>query len=325
MIPTSYSTFPAVPAVKTYCDTVQQDGGIEGPDGKISPVEGFVVRGHKKGGSPGEAFFWKVKYDEPYLMYREWRELTRKLLKDLDGVNLNKIKSEESRLYVWWVRREIENDREKFAPWEHGKGIIKTREEFLKWAKTKEAKTAKRELGIQVEMDEEERRSRKFSKTLLVPVAIQGCGSSLPPSPPSYSSYDILELTTFFCAGKTALGLELSHLFGWGHVQSDDFLQKKPAPHFLKAIKELLKTQDVVFADKSALFPSSPLDLLLTSDLTQEQPHRQAPHRPYHPRRLPRSRHQRPSRRPRLAHQHRFPTSRQVSRPLLLPHRRPRR
>jgi tRNA ligase len=177
-IPTTYSTFPSVPAVKTYCDTVQQDGGVEGPDGKIHPVEGFVVRGHRKGGAPGEAFFWKVKYDEPYLMYREWRELTRKLLKDLDGVNLNKIKSEESRLYVWWVRREIENDREKFAPWEHGKGIIKTRDEFLAWSKTKEAKTAKRELGIQVEMDEEERRNRKFHKTLLVPVAIQGCGSS---------------------------------------------------------------------------------------------------------------------------------------------------
>ncbi|BGP42918.1 tRNA ligase [Rhodotorula kratochvilovae] len=229
MIATSYSVFPSVPAVQTYCERVQADGGVEGPDGKITPVEGFVVRGHRKGGAPGEAFFWKVKYDEPYLMYREWRELTRKLLSaypNVETVNPAKVRNEESRLYLWWVAREIKRDHAKFDPWKHGKGIIRTREEFLAWQKTPEANTARRELGVKVAMDEEERKNRKFDKTIIVPVAIQGCG-------------------------KTALGLELSHLFGWGHVQSDDFLQKKPAPHFLKAVKELLGKRDVVYADKN--------------------------------------------------------------------------
>ncbi|GAA5863096.1 hypothetical protein JCM8547_002796 [Rhodosporidiobolus lusitaniae] len=229
MIITTYTTFPSVPAVKTYCDRVREAGGVEDEQGEVTPVEGFVVRGHRKGGAPGEAFFWKVKYDEPYLMYREWRELTRKLLSaypKLDAVALNRIRNEESRLYVWWVKREMERDHAKFAPWKHGKGIIRTRGEFLEWCKTPEAKTTRRELGLQVEMDEEERKNRKFDKTIVVPIAIQGCG-------------------------KTALGLELSHLFGWGHVQSDDFLQKKPAPHFLKAIKELLQKKDIVYADKN--------------------------------------------------------------------------
>ncbi|GAA6030850.1 hypothetical protein JCM8097_008906 [Rhodosporidiobolus ruineniae] len=229
MIVTTYTTFPSVIAVKTYCDNVREAGGVEGPDGKVQPVEGFVVRGHRKGGAPGEAFFWKVKYDEPYLMYREWRELTRKLLSaypDLDTVSLNKLRNEESRLYVWWVKREIERDHDKFAPWKHGKGIIKTREDYLKWAETPEGKKARKDLGVKLEMDEEERKNRKFDKTLVVPVAIQGCG-------------------------KTAIGLELSHLFGWGHVQSDDFLQKKPAPHFIKAIKEQLNKKDVVYCDKN--------------------------------------------------------------------------
>ncbi|GAA5836744.1 hypothetical protein JCM9279_007646 [Rhodotorula babjevae] len=229
MIATSYSVFPSVPAVQTYCERVQADGGVEGPDGKVSPVEGFVVRGHRKGGAPGEAFFWKVKYDEPYLMYREWRELTRKLLAaypNLETVNPAKIRNDDSRLYLWWVAREIGRDVKAFDSWQHGKGIIKTREAFLSWSETPEANVARRELGVKVAVSEEERRNRKFDKTLIVPVAIQGCG-------------------------KTALGLELSHLFGWGHVQSDDFLQKKPAPHFLRAVKDKLSKHDVVYADKN--------------------------------------------------------------------------
>ncbi|GAA5899650.1 hypothetical protein JCM8208_000617 [Rhodotorula glutinis] len=229
MIPTSYSVFPSVPAVQTYCERVEADGGVEGPDGKVSPVEGFVVRGHRKGGAPGEAFFWKVKYDEPYLMYREWRELTRRLLAaypNLETVNPAKIRNDDSRLYLWWVAREIGRDVKAFDSWQHGKGIIKTREAFLSWSKTPEANVARRELGVKVAVSEEERRNRKFDKTLIVPVAIQGCG-------------------------KTALGLELSHLFGWGHVQSDDFLQKKPAPHFLRAVKDNLSKHDVVYADKN--------------------------------------------------------------------------
>ncbi|KWU43436.1 RNA ligase [Rhodotorula sp. JG-1b] len=228
LIPTPYSVFPSVVAVRTYCETVQQAGGVEGPDGKITPVEGFVVRGHRRGGQAGEAFFWKVKYDEPYLMYREWREITRRLLSaypDLDSAT-PKLRNEESRLYLWWVSREIKRDHAKFDPWKHGKGIIATREEFLTWSKTPEADKARRELGQKVEMDETERKNRRFDRTILVPVAVQGCG-------------------------KTALGLELSKLFGWGHVQSDDFLQKKPAPHFLKAIRTMLDKESVVIADKN--------------------------------------------------------------------------
>jgi len=179
MIPTAYFVFPSVVAVKTYCETVEQTGGVEFSPGKITPVEGFVVRGKKRGGEKGEAFFWKVKYDEPYLMYREWRELTRKCLTvypNLDGVDPKKIKNSESRLYLWWVKKEMERDVGKFESWKHGKGMIKTREEFIRWEKTTEGTKARRELGEIVELDEEEKRNRKFDKTIVVPVAVQGCG-----------------------------------------------------------------------------------------------------------------------------------------------------
>lgn len=154
---------------------------MEEEDGSITPVEGFVVRGVKKGGAPGEPFFWKVKYDDPYLMYREWRELTRKLLAaypDLDGVNPNKLRNEQSRTYLWWVKREMERDVGKFESWKKGKGIIKTREDFLEWKKGAEAKEVMRTLGQQVEDDEGEK--KPFDRTLLVPIAVQGCGELRP-------------------------------------------------------------------------------------------------------------------------------------------------
>ncbi|KAK4052810.1 tRNA ligase [Microbotryomycetes sp. JL201] len=229
-IRTKYSIFPSVMAVKTYCETVEAAGGMIEDDGSTTPVEGFVVRGVKKGGVPGEPFFWKVKYDEPYLMYREWRELTRKVLSaypDLDGVNPRRIKNEQSRLYLWWVKREVQKDVKKFDSWKKGKGIIRTREEFLAWRNTDESKAAMRELGQKLtDRSENDNRSRPFDRTLVVPIAVQGCG-------------------------KTALGLALSSLFGWGHTQSDDFHMKKPAPHFLKSVKDLLQKQEVVFADKN--------------------------------------------------------------------------
>ena len=50
--------------------------------------------------------------------------------------------------------------------------------------------------------------------------------------------------------GKTVLGLEMSKLFGWAHTQSDDFHMKKSGPHFIRSVKDLLQTHEVVYADK---------------------------------------------------------------------------
>ena len=53
-----------------------------------------------------------------------------------------------------------------------------------------------------------------------------------------------------FLAGKTSLAVALKHLFGFGHVQSDDIHAKKPAPIFIKRVVEELNKHDVVIADK---------------------------------------------------------------------------
>lgn len=185
LLPTAFTIFPSVLSVRTYCEKIEAAGGIEEPlpDGKgtrIVPVEGFVVRGRKKDGQPGEPFFWKVKFDHPYLMYREWRELTRKVLSAYPETNVkpSKLRNPQSRLYLWWVDREIQKDFDRFSAWKKGKGIIATREEFLKWMKTDEAKQVAKMLNSKVFEDKEMDKNKDFDKTLIVPVAVQGSGSS---------------------------------------------------------------------------------------------------------------------------------------------------
>ena len=57
-------------------------------------------------------------------------------------------------------------------------------------------------------------------------------------------------------AGKTSVAVGLQHLFGFGHVQSDDITSKKAAPIFIKHVTQALKKHDVVIADKCVPFPS---------------------------------------------------------------------
>jgi len=46
------------------------------------------------------------------------------------------------------------------------------------------------------------------------------------------------------------IGVALSRLFGFSHTQSDDVTTKRTAPAFLRNIVTLLKTNNVVYADR---------------------------------------------------------------------------
>ncbi|PWN18581.1 hypothetical protein BCV69DRAFT_314465 [Microstroma glucosiphilum] len=90
-IPTRYISLDSMDEVKQFTDRVGTTGEWQG-----EAIEGFVVRtsmpkdtpqGQVEGAAsppyiPGQAWFYKVKFDEPYLMYRDWRELTKKMLTD---------------------------------------------------------------------------------------------------------------------------------------------------------------------------------------------------------------------------------------------------
>ncbi|KAF9447346.1 hypothetical protein P691DRAFT_802577 [Macrolepiota fuliginosa MF-IS2] len=242
-IKTRTHTVHHIDEVREFTSHVAEVGEWEG-----EAVEGFVVRTHvtepptegrggaksgksvEKGQSPyapGSSFFFKVKFDEPYMMYRDWREVTKTLLTTKGPVipsilPKGKMKRKETKIYVDWVIGEIKRDRKQFDGYTKGHGIIATRERFLKWFREQKEKGELKE-----ELEEETPTAgKKGGKVIIVPIAIPGCG-------------------------KTSVGIALTHLFGFGHTQSDNIKAKKAAPAFLKNVGNLLVKHDIVIADKN--------------------------------------------------------------------------
>jgi tRNA ligase len=195
------------------------------------PVEGFVVRGRvggvlAEGGEegraegkaprnappypPGASFFFKIKFDEPYMMYRDWREVTKMLLgmrkkgastptpppknkgkattaggkgnapddgMSVDLLPKSKLRRPETVTYARWVIEEIRRDPAAFSAYGENRGIVAVRERFL-------ASGEGRAVGAEVvkeqgkeEVEQSKEGKGKFTKTIIVPVAIPGCGA----------------------------------------------------------------------------------------------------------------------------------------------------
>ena len=174
----------SIQEVRDFTDNCAETGEWNG-----EAVEGFVVRTYATHPStsnstafpykPGSCLFFKVKFDEPYMMYRDWREITKKLLSTKGPLtpatlHQSKMKRAETKLYVKWVIEEIKKDRASFDGYAKGKGIIATREKFLKLLKEKGAKA----LGASNMVDGTNKvATDKPGKTIIVPVAIPGCGA----------------------------------------------------------------------------------------------------------------------------------------------------
>ncbi|KIJ51876.1 hypothetical protein M422DRAFT_26561 [Sphaerobolus stellatus SS14] len=261
-IPTAFETLQTVDEVRSFTEEVSKSGKFKG-----IPIEGFVVRTKiadspdaphsadevlnadsnktDKTGSrrdappypPGSSFFFKVKFDEPYMMYRDWREITKAILSARSSgaepkISKAKLNRPETKLYKDWVTKEIKRNPAAFKEYSSGHGIIATRERFLKWCEQGDnvdvAMSLEGKPGITADADVGvEKKDKKYGrKTIIVPIAIPGCG-------------------------KTSIAVALKHLFGFGHTQSDDVKGKKPAPQFLKNVGNLLRTYEVVIADKN--------------------------------------------------------------------------
>ncbi|KAI0634683.1 RNA ligase-domain-containing protein [Trametes polyzona] len=237
-IQTPSTVLDTIERVRAFTDEIGRTGRWNG-----EALEGFVVRTHvtappTKGGKPasaspyptGSSFFFKIKFDEPYMMYRDWREVTKALLsKGPTPANVpkSKLRRPETKLYVQWVCDEIKRDRSQFSEYTKGKGIIATRERFLRWLESNQGKQAQKkaeevpeETGLKKDVN------LKDGKVIIVPVAVPG-------------------------VGKTSVAVALSYLFGFGHVQSDDIQAKKAAPVFIKNVADALKKNRVVIADKN--------------------------------------------------------------------------
>jgi tRNA ligase len=173
----------SIEEVRGFTSHVGEVGEWEG-----EAVEGFVVRTHvsepphcsksAKGQlpyAPGSSFFFKIKFDEPYMMYRDWREMTKKLLSPKSALQASslpkgKMKRKETQVYVKWIIEEIRKDRKQFDGYTKGHGIIATRERFLKWY---EQQKISERVG---EEDDRHLIRSANDRVIIVPVAVPGCG-----------------------------------------------------------------------------------------------------------------------------------------------------
>ncbi len=141
--------------------------------------------------SPGSDFFFKVKFDEPYLMYRAWREITKTIYihKNNSSKPLNiprsRLERPESRVYRDWVEKEINTHPKDFQDFMKGQGIVATRERFLRWLETSEGQKKLVAAGGAPKVDGahaivkpegDSPATKKFGKTVIVPIAVPGCG-----------------------------------------------------------------------------------------------------------------------------------------------------
>ncbi|KAJ3321766.1 hypothetical protein HDV06_003915 [Boothiomyces sp. JEL0866] len=227
-----YLEFDDISKVKEFADECAKTGSFKG-----KAIEGFVVRCFKKQDivqqmenlmKESTPFFFKIKFEQPYLMFREWREVTKSLLQ---GQYRSKVKFEMSKSYMDWVYKTMRSNPGVFQGYMENKGIIKTRNLFLK-----EAKGLDSFVGINVsELCKESNEHYELQlqagsikdKVLLLPIAVIG-------------------------AGKTTLARTLVSLCGEiGHIQNDNIIQKKSAPVFEQNIMNEFLTKRIVFADRN--------------------------------------------------------------------------
>lgn len=202
--------------VKSFLDKIAETGNYAGRD-----TEGFVVRcqARETSDSPWEDWFFKYKFDEPYLMYRQWRECTKAVIagKPPKFKKHHKITEE----YLHFARKQLHENPGLGKAYNQNHGIIKLRDDFLAERGLKGSDIIRQELesgatgGLAIQ-----------DNVVLVPVATIGCG-------------------------KTTVALALAKLFDWGHIQNDNITQKPKPLNFAKKVCNGLVEHPVMIADRN--------------------------------------------------------------------------
>ena len=213
---TMYIVKDDINEVKTFLDGVGETGNYDGRD-----TEGFVIRCQSKANT-GEwhDWFFKYKFDEPYLMYRQWRECTKAAIAGKQPKFKKHKKITED--YILFARKQLYGNPELAKAYNQNHGIIKMRDDFLAFRGLKGSDIIRQE-------EEEGEVSNDAVKrdVVLVPAASLGCG-------------------------KTTLALALVKLFNWGHVQNDNITVRKGKPQaFATACVNALSQEPAMIADRN--------------------------------------------------------------------------
>ncbi|KAI0110282.1 tRNA ligase [Daldinia grandis] len=213
----SVKTFDDANSVRSFLEGVAESGAHEGRD-----VEGFVVRckmSPKPDELPYSDWFFKYKFEEPYLLYRQWRECTKALIAGKTPKPKKHVQITKE--YLTYARKRLASDPKLGQEYSRNHGIISLRDDFLAYKNMKgsDAANIENELGN----NELESVSRDV---VLVPIATIGCG-------------------------KTTVGIALTHLFGWGIIQNDNIQGKQRPAKMVESVLSLLVEHPVVIADRN--------------------------------------------------------------------------
>lgn len=205
--------------VKEFLDGVAETGAYAGRE-----TEGFVIRcqARDSDNAPWEDWFFKYKFEEPYLMYRQWRECTKAIIAGKPAkIKKHKAITEE---YLAFSRRQLALNPSLAKAYTQNHGIISLRDAFLKERGVKGSDIIRQE----IEAGEGFVESREVTKNVvLIPIATIGCG-------------------------KTTVALALAKLFGWGHVQNDNIEGRKNRPQrFAEACAAVLRTRPAMVSDRN--------------------------------------------------------------------------
>lgn len=222
-LPTEYLTIETVAELRTFLETCAETGSWNDRE-----VEGFVIRTKTQQDPTNPEsysdYFFKYKFEEPYLMYRQWREVTRAYLA---GKSRNEIAIKKNKVYtnkyLDFAIPLLSQNEELRESYNRNHGIIEVRQRFLAAEGISGAQMVELEL-----QHAEEHKEPQENKYVLVPVATIGCG-------------------------KTTVAVALTHLFPkWAHIQNDEIVKSPKPINFAKTcVGSVRYANNVVIADRN--------------------------------------------------------------------------
>lgn len=205
-----------VKTLRTFLEEAAETGSWDGRD-----VEGFVIRSKARYG-PNDPewhdWFFKYKFEEPYLMYRQWREVTKAMINGKSPRIKKHVQITKD--YLVFAKEYFRTHPGATKRYQANHGIISLRDAFLAARGVKGSDIIRQEIEQGLE-------KRQYQQLVLVPIATIGCG-------------------------KTTVAYALTKLFGWGHIQNDNITAKKGRQQlFAKKIAEQFAETPVVIADRN--------------------------------------------------------------------------
>lgn len=211
-----YLMYDDIASARNFLESVAETGHYGGRD-----IEGFVIRckARPSADKPYTDWFFKYKFEEPYLMYRQWREATKSIIAGKQPRFRKHAKATE--MYILYAKRRLAADPSLGPAYEKNHGIIGLRNDFLAEIKMKGADLVREEYSGQTAAADVEK------DVVLVPIATIGCG-------------------------KTTIGIALNKLFGWPVIQND-YITGKGRPQKMNnlILDQLDNGVPVVYADRN--------------------------------------------------------------------------